>query len=124
MDKQQSSGMARINSAHWFFVGSSGFFVSTLNYEIPSLMAVSGLLLLSTVFTLGMMWFWLKSNWVLLCLNLLLTVGVLKDQGNFLQHFSLVLVFYSLYLWSLRTYLLGLLTDSDMDLIAKPMRPR
>gem|GEM_PF-3881121 len=114
MDKQRSKGMAVINGAHWFFVGSSGFFVSTLYYAIPSLMTVSWLLLLSTVFALGMIWFWLKSNWVLLCLNLSVTVGVLIDQGNFLQYFSLIMVFFTLYLWSLRIYLLDLLSDSDM----------
>ncbi len=114
MDKQRSKGIAIINCAHWFFVGSSGFFVSTLYYAIPNLMAVSWLLLLSTVFTMGMIWFWLKSNWILLFLNLLVTVGVLIDRGNFLQYFSLIMVFFTLYLWGLRAYLVDLLADSDM----------
>jgi hypothetical protein len=115
MEKQPSHGVVVINSAHWIFIISVMVFILTLYSYVPPLVEVAQILLIATLFTFSVLWYWRNGSAIAYCLTFVpvLTINSLLAQMSLWQCLALISGIFSLYLWGLKTYLLMLLTDID-----------
>ena len=115
MERQPSYGIEVINSAHWILIVSVIVFMLTLCYYVPPLISMAQMLLIATLFTCSVLWYWCSGRMIAYCLSFapVLAINSLLGQMSLWQCSALILSFFSLYLLGLKTYLLMLLTGMD-----------
>ena len=115
MERQRLYGIEVINSAHWVLVASVMVFILTLYFYLPPLISVAQMLLVATLFTCSVLWYWRSGRMIAYGLSFtpILAINSLLGQMSLWQYTAFILSVFSLYLWGLKTYLLMLLTDVD-----------
>lgn len=115
MEKQQSQGVEVINNAHWILIVSVIVLILTLYSHVPPLNLLAQMLLVATLFTLSVIWYWRNGNIIVYCLSFMpiLAINSLLGEMSVWQYSAVILGIFSLYLWGLKTYLLMLVADID-----------
>ena len=115
MEKRPSYGIEVISSAHWILIISLLVFILTLYFYVPPLTSMAQMILIATLFTCSVLWYWCSGRMIAYGLSFIpiLAINSLLGEMSIWQYSALILSIFSLYLLGLKTYLLMLLTDVD-----------